>query len=226
MKSPVRAWIRIVAVLSVTLAAGTCARETQEEPMDESSAESTPEAGEAGLAQEVAQEEMAVRGEELMAEEGEGEHGAREGEGGEGEGEHGEGEGREGEGEQGEGDEGEGEHGEEGEHGAEGEESGEEGEESGEYLEPTATWDATRRGARLILSFDAAQGAFVGTVENTTQQTLCAVRVEVHLSGGPELGPTPRTDLPAGGSTEVVLSAEGESFDAWTAHPEVSACDR
>ena len=207
VKSPVRAWIRIVAVLSVALAAGTCARETQEEPMDESSTESTPEAGEAGLAQEVAQEEMAVRGEELMAEEGEGEHGAREGEGSEGEGEHGEGEGRE----------GEGEHGEEGE-------QGEEGEESGEYLEPTATWDATRRGARLILSFDAAQGAFVGTVENTTQQMLCAVRVEVHLSGGPELGPTPRTDIPPGQLSDVALSAEGESFDAWTAHPEVSAC--
>jgi hypothetical protein len=187
MKSPVRAWIRIVAVLSVALAAGTCARETQEEPMDESSAESTPEAGEAGLAQEVAQEEMAVRGEDLMAEEGQGEHG--EGEGREGEGEH-----------------------------------GEEGEESGEYLDPGDTWDATRRGARLILSFDAAQGAFVGTVENTTQQTLCAVRVEVHLSGGPELGPTARTDLPPGESSDVALSAEGESFDAWTAHPEVSAC--
>ena len=117
-----------------------------------------------------------------------------------------------------EGREGEGEQGEEGEH-------GEEGEESGEYLEPTATWDATRRGARLILSFDAAQGAFVGTVENTTQQTLCAVRVEVHLSGGPELGPTARTDLPAGGiDPRWSFSAEGESFDAWTAHPEVSAC--
>ena len=218
MKSAVRAWIRIVAVLSVALAAGTCARDPQVEPMGESSAESTPEAAEPDLAQEVAQEEMAEPGEELTAEGGEGEHGGREGEGREGEGEHGAREGGEGEGEGEHGGGGEGEHGE-------GDEHGEEGEESGEYIGSGDTWDTTRRGARLILSFDAAQGAFVGTVENTTQQTLCAVRVEVHLSGGPELGPTTRTDLPAGESTEVVLSAEGESFDAWTAHPEVSACE-
>ena len=140
--------------------------------------------------------------------EGEGEHGAREG-GGVGE------------------DSGEGEHsGEgEGEHG-EGSEHDEEGEESGEYIGSGETWDATRRGARLILSFDAPQGAFVGTVGNTTQQTLCAVRVEVHLSTGTELGPTERTDLPPGESAAVALPAEGESFDAWTAHPEMSACDR
>ena len=122
-----------------------------------------------------------------------------------------------------EGEDGEAEEEGEGEHG-EGDEHGEEGEESGDYIGSGDTWDATRRGARLILSFDAAQGAFVGTVENTTQQTLCAVRVEVHLSGGPELGPTAGTDIPSGGSTDVVLSAEGESFDAWTAHPEMSAC--
>ena len=146
--------------------------------------------------------------------EGESEHGAREGGG---EGEHGgEGEGGEGEGEHGAGESDE-EHGEEGGH-------DEEGEESGEYIGSGETWDATRRGARLILSFDAARGAFVGTVENTTQQTLCAIRVEVHLSTGTELGPTERTDIPSGGSADVVLPAQGESFDAWTAHPEMSAC--
>ncbi len=118
--------------------------------------------------------------------------------------------------------EGEGEHGAR-EGGGEGEHGGE-GEESGEYIGSRETWDATRRGARLILSFDAAQGAFVGRVENTTQQTLCAIRVEVHLSTGTELGPTARTDIPSGGSADVVLPAQGESFDAWTAHPEMSAC--
>lgn len=146
--------------------------------------------------------------------EGESEHGAREGGG---EGEHGgEGEGGEGEGEHGAGESDE-EHGEEGGH-------DEEGEESGEYIGSGETWDATRRGARLILSFDAARNAFVGTVENTTQQTLCAIRVEVHLSTGTELGPSARTDIPSGGSADVVLPAQGESFDAWTAHPEMSAC--
>ena len=128
----------------------------------------------------------------------------------------------EGEGEHGEGEEG-GEHGAGDEHGEEGEHD-EEGEESGEYIASSETWDKTRRGARLILSFDAARAAFVGTVENTTQEVLCAVRVEVHLSTGTELGPTARTDLAPGESTALMLSAGGESFDAWTAHPEVSAC--
>jgi hypothetical protein len=82
----------------------------------------------------------------------------------------------------------------------------------------------TRRGARLVLTFDAATNAFKGTVENTTESAICSVRVEVHLSTGTELGPTPRTDLDAGESTEVALLTGGETFDTWTAHPEVSAC--
>ena len=112
------------------------------------------------------------------------------------EGEHGEG-GEEGEGEHGEGREGRGEHDREGresrgehdgnggEHDGEGGHGeGEEGEESGEYLGRAETWDATRRGARLVLSYDPARETFAGTVENTTAETLCAVRVEVHLSIG------------------------------------------
>ena len=99
-----------------------------------------------------------------------------------------------------------------------------EGEESGEYIGRGETWDKTRRGAKLVLSFDPAANAFVGTVENTAQQTLCAVRVEVHLSSGTELGPTERTDLRPGGTTAVQLPTEGEAFDTWTAHPEVSRC--
>lgn len=145
----------------------------------------------------------------------EGEHGAREAGGGEhggreagGGGEHG---GRAG-----------AEHG-----GAEGHgEGGSEGEESGEYLRRGETWDRTRRGARLTLSFDASRNAFRGTVANTTQARLCAVRVEVHLSTGTELGPTERTDLAPGESAAVELATAGEEFTAWTAHPEISACDR
>jgi len=149
----------------------------------------------------------------------EGEHG----EGGEGE----HGEGREGRGEHDrEGREGRGEHaGENGEHGGEGgHDEGDEGEESGEYIERTETWDETRRGARLILSYDPGQDVFAGTVENTTAETLCAVRVEVHLSSGTELGPTQRTDLAPGASTAVELETDGEAFERWTAHPEMSRC--
>lgn len=143
--------------------------------------------------------------------EGEGEGEAGEG----GEGEHG-GEGQEGD--EGEG-EGEGEHSGEGGEGEHGNEGGEESEEPGVYIARGDTWDATRRGARLVLSFNAQRNAFVGQVVNTTEQTLCAIRVEVHLGGGPELGPTPRTDVPAGGSIDVELATEGASVDTWTAHP-------
>ena len=114
------------------------------------------------------------------------------------------------------GDEGRGEGGEHDEGG--------EGEESGEYIARDESWDATRRGMRLQLSFDPAEDAFTGTVENTTQETICAVRVEVHLSGSIELGPTERTDLAPGESVAIELPAEGSDFEVWTAHPEQSAC--
>jgi hypothetical protein len=108
-----------------------------------------------------------------------------------------------------------------GEHGEAGER-----EESGVQIGRENTWDATRNGARLVLSFDAASGAFLGTIENTTRQTLCAVRVEVHLSSGTELGPTERTDLGPGETMTLTLGTGGEAFDSWTAHPEVSPCRR
>jgi len=91
-------------------------------------------------------------------------------------------------------------------------------------IERGDTWDVSRRGARLVLTFDPAADAFKGTVYNTTEATLCAVRVEVHLAGGPELGPTERTDVAAGQSTEIVLPAGGETVNTWTAYPEVSRC--
>jgi len=112
-----------------------------------------------------------------------------------------------------------GEHGEDDEHGSEGE-----GEESGEYIGSGETWDATRNGVRLALSFDPADNVFIGSIENTTPIRLCAVRVEVHLSTGTELGPTERTDLDPGQTSEVSLPTSSEAFDAWTAHPELSPC--
>ena len=121
------------------------------------------------------------------------------------------------------------EHGEEGdgdEHGEEGDgdEHSEEGEESGVQIGRRDTWIATRNGARLILSFNAASNSFIGRVENTTNEMLCAMRVEVHLSTGTELGPTERTDVPYGGTVAVELPTGGEEFATWTAHPEMSPC--
>lgn len=94
-------------------------------------------------------------------------------------------------------------------------------EESAVQLALTDTYDNVRNGAHLILSYDEATNAFTGTVKNTTGAILPQVRVEVHLSNGVELGPTPPVDLAPSEEIPITLMAEGGPFDTWTAHPEV-----
>ena len=94
-------------------------------------------------------------------------------------------------------------------------------EESGTELALNETYDKVRNGARLILTYDAQSNTFKGTVENTTDETLKQVRVEVHLSNGKELGPTTPADLAPGEKREVQLTVTSTDFDKWTAHPEV-----
>lgn len=106
-------------------------------------------------------------------------------------------------------------------HGEHAHDHGEEGEESGASLAPDETHDEVHLGAKLILRYSDEDDAFIGTVENTTSETLSAVRVEVHLSNGTDLGPTPAQDLEAGETVEVNLPAQSEKFDSWTAHAEV-----
>ena len=105
----------------------------------------------------------------------------------------------------------------------EGAESGGEGdgEESGRRYALVDTYDETRAGARLILSYDASANAFVGEVRNETGSALNRVRVEVHLSNGTELGPTVPVNLAPGDSALISLPAADEPFDSWSAHPEV-----
>ena len=118
-----------------------------------------------------------------------------------------------------------------GEHGAGGEGAGGEGgapaagseEATGATLAPDATFDAVRSGARLILSYDAAQQAFTGTVENTTSNVLGQVRIEVHLSNGVELGPTTPVDLQPGQVLPIELPSTTGSFTGWIAHAEVGS---
>ena len=118
-----------------------------------------------------------------------------------------------------------------GEHGTGGEGSGGEGSEGAEgsgggeeasaaALAPDQTFDAVRGGARLVMNYDAAAGAFVGTVENTTNSTLTRVRIEVHVTNGPELGPTTPTDL-APGQVAAVSLPFSQAFTGWIAHAEV-----
>jgi hypothetical protein len=78
---------------------------------------------------------------------------------------------------------------------------------------------------RLVLSYDVQSNSFNGFVENTTDNTLKQVRVEVHLSNGVELGPTTPTDLEPGESNTVHLPAQDEDFDGWSAHPEIGEND-
>jgi hypothetical protein len=102
---------------------------------------------------------------------------------------------------------------------------GEKGEESGTELALDETYDNTRNGARLVLTYDAETNSFNGTVENTTEETLKRVRVEVHLSNGKELGPTTPDDLGAGEKRDVKLTATSKDFDGWSAHPEVGSSE-
>ena len=112
---------------------------------------------------------------------------------------------------------------ESGEHGGGGEVSGgsESGEESGAQLSLADTYDHIRGGARLILNYDQQSNSFKGTVENTTNQTLKRVRVEIHLSNGTELGPTTPVDLAPGQKIDVKMAATKANFTGWTPHAEV-----
>ena len=117
-----------------------------------------------------------------------------------------------------------------GEHAGRSEGSGAEGSESGaggseeataNQLAPDETFDMIRSGARLIMNYDAASNAFTGNVENTTNNTLTRVRVEIHLSNGTELGPTTPIDLAPGQTAPIELASTQASFTGWIAHAEV-----
>ena len=96
-----------------------------------------------------------------------------------------------------------------------------ENEESGVERAVDAIYDEVRNGARLMLAYDAGRNVFSGTVENMTDEPLRRVRVEVHLSNGTELGPTPPMDLGADAVMDITLSATRGAFDTWSAHVEV-----
>ena len=101
--------------------------------------------------------------------------------------------------------------------------AGGEGEEAGAELALDEGYDKVRNGVRLVVNYNAESNSFNGTVENTTDDTLRRVRVEVHLSNGIELGPTTPTDLGPGQQRDVELMATSKDFDRWGAHPEVGS---
>ena len=123
--------------------------------------------------------------------------------------------------------EGSGEHVDTGGEGTEGsgtEGGGESGGEEGSgvnQLAPDEIFDSIRSGARLTLIFDTQSNSFVGTVQNTTNDILTRVRIEVHLSNGTELGPTTPIDLAPGETADIILPSTQASFTGWVAHAEV-----
>ena len=123
-------------------------------------------------------------------------------------------------GQRGESSEGSGEHGAGGE-GSEGGESADGGEESGKQYGLGETYNTVRNGARLALRYDAASQTFRGTVTNESNAPLKQVRVEVHLIGDVELGPTKPMDLAPGQTIMVSLDATGRNFSKWSPHAEV-----
>lgn len=112
------------------------------------------------------------------------------------------------------------------EHTVESEHEGEhshKGEESDMRMGLDETYDQLRKGTRLVLSYNKETGSFTGSVQNTTEEMLPQIRVEIHLSNGTELGPTTPVDLDPGQSQSIELSADGEEFDWWTAHAEIGS---
>ena len=95
--------------------------------------------------------------------------------------------------------------------------------ESGTRYELTDTANVVRKGVKLIAWYDDSRSTFTGMLTNTTNETVQQVRVEIHLSNGNELGPTPRVDLAGGQSEAVELNASGQNFDWWSVHIEIGS---
>ena len=80
-------------------------------------------------------------------------------------------------------------------------------------------------GARVILTYDPQSRSIKGHVENTTNQTLKRVRVNVRLSNGVKLGPTRAIDLSPEETRKVEFIKIDGDFTGWTAHVEVGGSE-
>ncbi len=107
----------------------------------------------------------------------------------------------------------------EGSEGGEGE-GGELGE-SGNRYNPGDTAYESRSGVDLVMSHYGPGDRFEGTITNMTGSAISNVRVEIHLSNGTELGPTPNVTLAAGEMQDVELDTGGQNFAWWSVHVEI-----
>ena len=93
--------------------------------------------------------------------------------------------------------------------------------ESGTQYGLSDTARESRSEVNLVIGYDAAVQSFTGTVTNTTTALVFLVPVEVHLSSGIELGPTPSLNLTPAQTSPVALSADGQQFTTWSVHVEL-----
>ncbi|MDX2414435.1 MAG: hypothetical protein QNK33_04530 [Bacteroidales bacterium] len=98
---------------------------------------------------------------------------------------------------------------------------GGEGEEDGTQFSKSDVYDVVKKGTHLILKYEKSSNAFVGTVENNSDDLIERVRIEVHLSNGLELGPTTPMDLKPGAIIDIKLDAGEKDFETWSTHAEV-----
>ena len=101
--------------------------------------------------------------------------------------------------------------------------SGTEPGEGGKQWQPHEMATVSNGGVTLTISYDSSAERFDGTMTNTTNSTVANVRVEIHLSNGTELGPTPRVNIEAGQSEDVTLNASGQTFSWYSVHVEVGS---
>ncbi len=95
--------------------------------------------------------------------------------------------------------------------------------ESGTRWDPDETATDSRGGVDLTISYNASNQRFDGSVTNTNSSSVTDVRVEIHLSNGRELGPTPRVGLEANETKSVTLDASGQNFDWYSVHVELGS---
>ena len=94
-----------------------------------------------------------------------------------------------------------------------------------QMLGKNETYDVSKNGGRLVLSYDEASKSFKGYIKNTSGKTLSRARVEIHLSNGVELGPTRPVNIGAYGYKAITIPTAGNVFSSWVTHVEYGASE-
>jgi hypothetical protein len=85
-------------------------------------------------------------------------------------------------------------------------------------------YEELRDGVKLSIFYDPRDDFFKGTVENTLNQPVCGVKLNVQLINGTELGPTAPFDLEIGHGSSIVLHARDLPFTEWRAKIQTTPC--